>query len=764
LYRLSMHGHMSSLKLETTVSGFSRPWGRYPVVLKIDAEPVFGNLHGRVEPELKVRIREQRESGCGRPQPCGLRFSEDGKCLEIRWDSRGNGSRYSVEIHDSHRGGQQGSSVGFGTGDAMRHGIPEFIGDLHLGLISRPQAFTDELGRDNLLCTTTGFQGGMFLCRRLQAAPSLLFDAPRRIFLPYLTADTVDWDGDGRTDLVCAQGGRVLFVQNAGTNKDPVFEERDYLRTESSVLQVPNMASVEVVDWEGDGLKDLLVGVNDSSEYWPGGENPWQNKECGVGYGKGYSRTGRWLGGREHSSIMLCRNVGTPDKPVFAEPVYLPAGRSKVDLRGGGKLGAGDLDGDGDVDVVFGEHLDRIAYLENVGRPGKPRLKKAVYLRQLDGSLLLNPQCMTEPIVHDLDGDGVPDLVFGSEDGYVYFCKNQKPGVRPPVFSSPRTLKQRNPCLGTGVAAVPSAVDWDEDGDLDLIVGCAAGYVEFFENVGTRRRPRFKQAVRLEAAGETIRIQAGRRGSIQGPNEAKWGYTCPVVADWDGDGRQDILLSDVKGEHLFYRNVGRKGRPVLDRPRPLRVGGRELRTVWRTRPIAEDLDGDGLVDYACLDKEGYLTVHWRRRRKGRLILENGVRPKYVDGSEIKLDSVGGKVGRTQLCAADWDGDGDWDILFGAHEATPLLHPYVHTSVLFLENVGSRDKPVFKRPVFVRTQGAEPIDLGHHCCSPHAVDWDGDGELDLIVGAENGNIYYFHRSFLCDQGRVEVLNPEALVRG
>jgi hypothetical protein len=76
---------------------------------------------------------------------------------------------------------------------------------------------------------------------------------------------------------------------------------------------------------------------------------------------------------------------------------------------------------------------------------------------------------------------------------------------------------------------------------------------------------------------------------------------------------------------------------------------------------------------------------------------------------------------------------------------------VHTSVLFLENIGSSEKPVFRRPRPILIRGIQPIDLGGHCCSPHAVDWDGDGMLDLIVGAENGNVYYFHRSFLDDGG-------------
>jgi hypothetical protein len=51
---------------------------------------------------------------------------------------------------------------------------------------------------------------------------------------------------------------------------------------------------------------------------------------------------------------------------------------------------------------------------------------------------------------------------------------------------------------------------------------------------------------RLEAGGEVFRIMAGNR-SIQGPAEAKWGYTTLSIADWDGDGRPDILFNSITG-------------------------------------------------------------------------------------------------------------------------------------------------------------------------------------------------------------------------
>jgi hypothetical protein len=99
------------------------------------------------------------------------------------------------------------------------------------------------------------------------------------------------------------------------------------------------------------------------------------------------------------------------------------------------------------------------------------------------------------------------------------------------------------------------AHDWDDDGDVDLLFGCYSNCL--IENEGTGRNPVFGDAVPLMLDEEQI-----PSGNVIGP----------CVADWDGDGRAD-LLAGRKGDIVWYRNTGEKGRPELQKPEILVSAG-----------------------------------------------------------------------------------------------------------------------------------------------------------------------------------------------
>ena len=180
-------------------------------------------------------------------------------------------------------------------------------------------------------------------------------------------------------------------------------------------------------------------------------------------------------------------------------------------------------------------------------------------------------------------------------------------------------IHKRNPELSVGSAAVSVLCDWNGDGALDLVVGDASGDISLFENIGTPNQPRFSLPVKLSVGSNPIRIQAGATGSIQVPAEAKCGYICPTVADWNNDGLPDLILSDVTGRHTLFLNVGARTNPQLEEGKFILISGQPLQPVWRVRSRAIDWDGDGAVEYLTLSDKCILTLYKRVPEEGKLL-------------------------------------------------------------------------------------------------------------------------------------------------
>jgi hypothetical protein len=274
------------------------------------------------------------------------------------------------------------------------------------------------------------------------------------------------------------------------------------------------------------------------------------------------------------------------------------------------------------------------------------------------------------------------------------------------------------------------------------LCGNTAGYVGWFENLGLpagAATPRWSRPRRLQAGDSVLRIQAGPNGSIQGPCEAKWGYTTLSVADWDHDGMPDIICNSIWGKIVWYRNVGGAGKPQLAAAQDVAVawpgpppkpswtwwtpGPQQLATQWRTTPVARDLNGDGLIDLTCLDHEGYLAA-FLRRQDGRL--DPPRRLSDHQGQPLRLNSGrAGRSGRRKIWLSDWDRDGRLDLLVNAANAALWRNVAQQPGEFRFQNTGLMDQRV----------------LSSHTTSPTVCDWDGDGRPALLIGAEDGRLYY-----------------------
>jgi len=481
-------------------------------------------------------------------------------------------------------------------------------------------------------------------------------------------------------------------------------------------------------DYDGDGDLDIIVGVGDWSDY---------------GWDNAFDSTGRWTRGPLHGYVYLIRNDGTSQKPRYAEPEKIVAGDKAVDVYGMPSPNLADFDGDGDLDIVCGEFVDKLTYFENIGTREKPQYAKGRYLNR-DGKVLAMDLCMIVPVALDWDKDGDIDLVVGQEDGRVALLENTGKVVDSmPQFLAPKFFQQRAEYVKFGALVTPYSFDWDGDGDEDLICGNTAGYIGFIENLDGGNPPRWAAPKYLQAEGKVIRIQAGGNGSIQGPAEAKWGYTTVNVADWDEDGLADIVINSIWGKVLWYRNIGTRREPKLAAAKPIEVdwpgktpkpawfwwepAGKSLVTQWRTTPVVIDLNKDGLTDLVMLDQEGYLAFFERTNQNGKLTLMPGKRIfKDKNGELLRLNkrSAGGS-GRRKLCLVDWDLDGKIDLLANSR------------SIDFYRNISTKQgEYTFKNEGMVDERM-----LAGHSTSPTVVDWDRDGVPELLVGAEDGHLYY-----------------------
>jgi hypothetical protein len=595
----------------------------------------------------------------------------------------------------------------------------------------------------------------------------------------------VDFDGDGDNDLivVCPDkpyNGTYLFENVAGPGtKMPIFkparrlgkgamyatpsyaggklrvltpanEYPDFLYTGlDAPVKLPLPANIHntpvggkagvfklrhnqwrYVDFDGDEALDLVVAVEDWSDY---------------GWDDAWDASGQWKNGPLHGLIYLVRNTGTTEQPTYTAPVLLEAGGQRLNTFGCPSPNFADFDGDGDLDLICGEFLDGFTYFENTGTRNAPRYAAGRRLAH-EGKPLAMELEMIVPVAFDWDGDGDSDLIVGDEDGRVAFLENTGPMAgNTPDFLPPRYFQQEADDLKCGALATPVGVDWDGDGDIDLLAGNTAGYVEFFENLSAAgvAEPKWAAPKKIEADGKTFRVMAGPNGSVQGPAEAKWGYTTFNVADWDGDGLPDVVLNSIWGRVQWLKNIGTRSAPQLAAAQPIEVEWpgpppkpawtwwvpqrKELVTQWRTTPVLADWNSDGLVDLAMLDPEGYFAFYERARRDGKLVLLPP-RRAFVDerGAPLRLNEKrGGGSGRRKVCAVDWDGDGQLDLLVNSANATLLRQVAAHDGLWFFQDLGQLDNK----------------NIEGHDVSPAIVDFDADGIPDFVGGAEDGRFYF-----------------------
>ena len=484
----------------------------------------------------------------------------------------------------------------------------------------------------------------------------------------YSSPHIFDLDEDGFCDMLSGdEHGYVWFFHNTGALSNPTFNDGFMIRGSSSsgMLDVGQYSTPWVVDWNGDGVKDLIVG----------------NETGNVLFYEGYEITPL-----STDSIKGLIPLATSNRYLaFKSPKNIKVSGRDIDVGRKSCPMIGDWNMDGGLDLIVGDENGNITVLLNTKTwPGEePEFNASFKIRGSQPKNLWIGE-YSVPFVVDWDNDHKKDIIIGDVYGYVTYFRNSGTNTKTPEFSSgfrpQRTGPQGMMDVQVDGNAVPVAFDWDMDGKKDLIVGDFHGKVWLFKNIGTDAAPVFGTPTQM--LSNNAPLDVGQ-------------YAAPFVCDWNHDGQKDLIVGKESGVCLLFINTGSaNGTPTLGTPTILSNTSGDIDVGRFARPWVVDYNGDWLDDLIIGNGDGNIKVY--------LNMGNEQKPEYAVGINIQCEEIDIDVGQYAAPAiVDWNNDGTLDLLAGHKEGfVQLFTSSSDTETVWIDEsitlkTGVNDWPAFR---------------------------------------------------------------------